>query len=252
MKEIEICVVAGSRPDLLKTTLESFQRRLLSHFSIIGAYVNIDPIFGDEIDKDHTVEVVRSYFPEAYVNTPATANFCTAVKHLWGATKSDLILHLEDDWIVNIDITPDMIENILTNPDVVQISFNNIHKKWDFSDGPFHQRLRRTKLFGLKIGPDRILPYFTTSPSFMRGSFARASAGLLDARFDPEKQFYNETNPGLQKAVKNHRNYILGKDQPYLVTDIGRDWRDKRHIQKSFVDGASVWQHDEMQSEPKP
>lgn len=245
MRELEICVVAGRRPELLRTTLESFQNRLFSHFVITNTYVNIDPIFGDDVDKDNTIDVVRSFFPKAEIRTPETANFCVAVRHLWQATKSELVLHLEDDWVANGDITPEMIEKALKDPKVAQVSFNNIHKKWDFSNGPFHERKRRIKLFGLDLGPRRSLPYFTTSPSFIKGSFARSSACLMDDRLDPEKQFYNKTNPELQLAVRNYRNYILGEGLPFLITDIGRDWRDKRHIQKSFIDGASVWQQDQ-------
>jgi hypothetical protein len=43
---IDVTLVAGSRPCLLRRTLESFSESLLCNFSLQRVVANVDPIFG--------------------------------------------------------------------------------------------------------------------------------------------------------------------------------------------------------------
>ena len=240
--KIDICLVAGRRSELLLRTLQSFEALVFRHFDIANCYANIDPIFGDAEEGDKTAAVVRSFFPDADIRTPETPNFCVAVKHIWSASRSDFVLHLEDDWVVNEDLTAQQILPLFDDPSIKQVSLNNFHKQWNFKKGPFHHNRRRHKFMGLRFKSGPTFPCFTTSPSFLRGDFARASSTLMDQKFDPEKQFYSDLNMELQSFVKPYRNFIYGDGKPFIITDIGRDWRDEHKIDKTFENGASVWQ----------
>jgi hypothetical protein len=97
-------------------------------------------------------------------------------------------------------------------------------------------------LLGVKIPTFNAIPRFTTSPSFLRGDFAKSCSNLMDPNKDPEKQFYSGVNPALQAYVRNQRNYIFSRDNYPVIADIGRDWRRERKIIKSIRDSNSVWE----------
>lgn len=83
---------------------------------------------------------------------------------------------------------------------------------------------------------------FGTSPQFLRGDYARRIGALLDPNLDPEKQMFHGLNPEIAKAQKPLRCALLGGvGIPYLIEDIGREWRDARKITKTVRRGRSIW-----------
>lgn len=241
MPSIDICLVAGRRPDLLKATLESFNESMFQNFDVANFHANIDPIFGYEDDEKRTKEIIWSFFPNAHIRTPDSPNFCTAVKQNWLSTQSPVIFHLEDDWVVNEPISAAEILDIFSDERVAQVSLNHFYKNWNYKRGPYHVQWPRWKVLGIKFKLGLPFPCFTTSPSFLSGDFARKAAALMDERFDPEKQFHNDVNRPLKKFIKPYKNFIYGEGKPYVITDTGRDWRDERKIKKSVINSTSVW-----------
>lgn len=242
--KIDICLVATRRPDLLRRTLSSFSEKILDHFEVGNFYANIDPAFGDENELRLCKEIIRKRFPHASINTPSSPSFGKAVQLTWSQTTSDAFLHLEDDWIANTEIEPTTIERVFQEREVAQISLNNVHKHWNFKKkGSYHTGRKSIKIFGLNIRHGERFPCFTTSPSFVRGDFGRNASRLIIPELDPEKQFYNDTNLALQRYAANYRNYILQMGPEFMITDIGRDWRDQRGISKLIEDGKSVWKN---------
>ncbi|MDP9572466.1 UNVERIFIED_ORG: hypothetical protein J2W66_002959 [Agrobacterium larrymoorei] len=242
MPTIDICLVAGRRPDLLKTTLQSFSASVFENFNVTNFYANIDPIFGGTDDEKRTQDVIRSFFPDAHITTPENPNFCTAVKRNWLSTQSPFVFHLEDDWVVNEKIFSAEILEIFSNKDVAQVSLNHFYKNWNYKHGPYHRQWPRWKVLGIKFKLGFSFPCFTTSPSFLRGDFARKAGALMDERFDPEKQFHNDVNRPLKKFIKPYKNFIYGERKPYVITDTGRNWRDERKIKKTLVNSTSSWE----------
>lgn len=242
MTTLDVCIVAGQRPDLLLETLRSFSDGLFQHFNIGACYTNIDPIFGNRAQGDATEEVIRTFFPNADIHRPQAPQFCAAVKHIWRSSRAEFIFHLEDDWLLNQALQPNDILPFFDNRSIAQVSLNHIEKLWDFKKGPFQEMSIKRRLFGLSFKTGQRFPCFTTSPSFLRGNFARTASSLLDERYDPEKQFYKGVNRQLERYVRPYRNYLYGQGRPFVITDIGRDWRDTRHISKTIVDHNSIWQ----------
>ncbi|MCK8778808.1 hypothetical protein M0654_02320 [Rhizobium sp. NTR19] len=238
---IDLCIVAGRRPKLLRKTLESFSKDVFAQFSFSNAFVNIDPVFGTEDDAVACIEVVREHFPQAVIYQPEKPGFCAAVKRLWGGTRSDYVFHLEDDWTALTTIGLQVLEPFL-DPKVMQVSFHTADQNWDIArKGHLHRRNDYARIFGIKIPLFRTFPKFTTSPSILRGDFARQAAALMDETRDPEKQFYSGVNPALERMAAPYDNYIFSPRQTPVIRDIGRDWRDQRQITKIIDNATSYW-----------
>ncbi|MGR6466213.1 hypothetical protein [Rhizobium sp. PAMB 3182] len=239
--ELDLCIVAGRRPDLLAQTLDSFAASVFPHFDIRNVFVNIDPIFGDVEDEAACVACVRGHFPPAEIFTPEVAGFAAAVQRLWSATKSRYVLHLEDDWIALTKIGREILEPF-ADPTIMQVSFHTADQNWDIArKGHLHRRNEYARLLGIKVPLFRSFPKFTTSPSILRGDFARKAASLMDVSRDPEKQFYSRVNPALERLAAPHDNYIFSPDQVPVIRDMGREWRDSRKIRKVITNATSNW-----------
>lgn len=240
--KIDVTIIAGRRPELLRATLDSFSHRAFAHHDVQNVFVNIDPIFGDEADLGACVEVVRRYFPSPVIFTPFDAGFGSAVKRLWSSTTSGFVMHLEDDWLALDDIDS-RIEACFESENVKQASFHTANQNWDIARrGYLHRRRRYTTILGIKLPLPRTYPKFTTSPSVIEGNFARMSAVLMDPLFDPEKQFYSGVNSALERAVACYDNYIFSPDRKPIVEDTGRTWREERGISKNIRNATSFWE----------
>lgn len=241
MSTIDLCIVATRRPDLLAQTLASFREKTLHKLDLRGAYLNLDPIFGSVEDHRACLDVFRSHFPDATIFQPESAGFCAAVATLWSATSADYVFHLEDDWIALQDMGEELLAPF-ADPTITQVSFHTADQNWNIRRrGHFHRRNEYAHLFGIKVPLFRTFPKFTTSPSILRGDFARHCAGLMDLSRDPEKQFYSGVNPAMENYVAGFRNYIFSPEARPVIKDLGREWREQRRIRKVITDSTSIW-----------
>jgi hypothetical protein len=221
LKEIDVTLVAARRPDLLELTLRSFRQNLLRHLHVRRLYVNLDPIWGDADDAAAVKGICGRHFDDVIYNEPAEPNFCAAVKWLWSQSECDWFLHLEDDWCLVWRINVMRLAAEAADSRVGQISFFNHRKAW------------RRGVWSRK---------FTTSPSLIRSKLARAVAAHMDMSFDPEKQLYDGRNPDVVAALAGYRHRFHGhRFAPLCIADTGREWRAERSIEKSRIDGVSMW-----------
>ncbi|GGD90041.1 hypothetical protein GCM10011390_06080 [Aureimonas endophytica] len=203
---------------------------------------NIDPVFGTSRAGEECAELIRAYDPQAEIFHPNEAGFAAAVARVWAASRAEIVLHLEDDWLLRKPVAPADILPFFAEKRTAQVSFNHANKNWDIAaKGPFCTIKRSRRLFGLALPMKIRIPNFLTSPSFYRGSVARSAARLLDPRFDPEKQFCRGLNPSLEAHVLRLRNRVVGEIGDYFIEDLGRAWRETRGIEKHLLDGQSVW-----------
>lgn len=241
MVSLDLCVTASRRPELLAITLQSFYEQVFCRFMPERVFVNLDPIFGSEADHSAVLSVVRERFPAAIIFEPEAPCFGAAVKRLWSATMADYVFHLEDDWVANCQINEDILFPF-KDKRVQQVSFHTAEQKWDIrKKGHVHERKIHLRLMGVKLPFYISTPRFTTSPSILRGAFARSAASLMDPQCDPEKQFYASVNMALEEFVKPFRNYIFSPAEVPVIKDIGREWRDARGIEKTVKNAVSTW-----------
>lgn len=241
MVSLDLCIVSGRRPELLAVTLDSFSQRVFCRLVPERVFVNLDPIFGSEEDHAAVLSIVRERFPEATIFEPETPGFGAAVKRLWLATRADYVFHLEDDWVANSNVDEDVFAPF-EDKSIQQVSFHR-NENWDFKKkGRFHEKRDYVRLMGIKLPFYTAMPQFTTSPSILKGDFARHAASLMDPSRDPEKQFYSSVNMELEKFAKPFRNYVFSPAGTPVIRDIGIEWREARGIQKNIQNGTSTWE----------
>jgi hypothetical protein len=239
MQRLDITLVSGCRPDLLVRTLASFQSGLFAHFAIGGVFANIDPVFGNEDDRAACRAAILGHFPGAEISEPETPGFGAAVARVWAATRGDLVFHVEDDWILNEPIGP---EDVLPLMSGATLSVVPVARElgWNGRD-LYNFRRRKTRFLGIPVGR-RHFNVFGTSPRFLEGAFARRCAELMNPALDPEKQMRPPGNPALIAYINEYRyRFLPSKAGAELITDIGREWRDARGIEKVVADGVSTW-----------
>lgn len=221
LEEIDVTLVAARRPELLELTLRSFRQNLLRDVSVRRLHVNLDPIWGSEEDAAAVRTLCKLYFDDVILNEPAEPSFSAAVKWLWSQSGCDWFLHLEDDWCLVWRIDMARLAAEAADSSVGQISFFNHRKAW------------RRGVWSRK---------FTTSPSLIRSSVARAAAGCMDTSLDPEKQLYDGRNPAAMQALSGYRHRFHGnRFAPLCIADTGRAWRAERNIEKTREEGVSAW-----------
>jgi len=233
VNSLDLTLVAGSRPELLQKTLESFKKHVFSYISIAQVFVNIDRHGGTESDRRECVKRVLSFFPHAYISTPAVNSFGGAVKHLWSLPQSQNFLHLEDDWLATRDVRLDRLKFA---PDIKT-------KQWFLVKPQVSQSILTSYRFRPVRGipffiPDPLSPAFTTSPSIINSAFAHNISRLLNADLNPEKQMFNALNPTLEEELKKFRSKALVSwwEKPFIC-DIGREWQKAQGIQVEIIDG---------------
>jgi hypothetical protein len=237
---LDITLVSGRRPGLLDRTLASFQAGLFANFPVAGLYANIDPVFGDEADHAACRAAILSRIPDAVIFEPDQPGFGRAVKTVWAATRSEVVFHLEDDWVLNEPLAPGDVFPLLTG-ETRALALVSKEIGYDGTE-TFNVRRPKKRFLRIPIGGRHEINIFGTSPRFLEGGFARACAALMDADLDPEKQMRAPLNPRLRAYMQNFRcRFLPARRQAELITDIGREWRDARGIDKVLDRGVSTW-----------
>ena len=236
---LDVTLVAARRPGLLRRTLASFQEGLFANFPLGAVHANIDPVFGDDADHAACRAAILATFPGAVISEPESPGFGRAVKALWAATGSEVVFHLEDDWLLNEPLRPEEVLPLLAG-DTRALALVSKEIGWNGHD-LYKETRTRVKLLGITVRRD-VVAAFGTSPRFLEGDFARRCAALMDPELDPEKQMRPPHNPDLRAYMRGFRcRFLPAREHAELITDIGRAWRDQRGIEKMVVGGTSVW-----------
>ena len=239
-KSYDLVLVCGRRPVLLERTLASFCRTVFPAFRFANVLVNIDPFCGTVADGHACADLIRAAFPDAQIFMPDRPGFGAAVIRLWQASESDILLHLEDDWLALEPLTPAEVERDLTG-DVTALTLMCATKN---TRNQKFQTARRIVRQPDGTDADQFVSAFSTSPGFFDGAFARQAAALMRPEFDPEKQFFRGLNHALEAFAFRHRcKFLFGKQSPFMIEDIGRDWQRDQGIVKSYDrrTGRSLW-----------
>lgn len=237
---LDVSLVCGARPGLLKETLESFSSRLFKNFDIKTCFVNLDPFEGGQEEVAACEEICREYFPRIVTRKPETPNFTRAVKWLWSQPQADWCFHMEDDWTLNREVRAEEFVAAQERR-VNQVTLMTREKNWGYRSH-FHYEPSRFVVLGKDFGKslNKKRPIFTTSPSFVQRTFAHQCSELMDETLDPEKQL-NYMNPPLNAYTAKFRNRFIGARREYVAVDIGRKHRDDQGILKTVENGASIW-----------
>jgi len=237
MEFVDITLICGSRPELLKQTLSSFSEKVFLNFSIGNVYVNIDPHGGGLSEQKKCSNVVKKVFPDAQINLTAKPNFARAVCYLWKKPKSKYFLHLEDDWMALSPIFQKSIKNLFVKK-VKQIQIVKPRIEQSLLS---RNRWRPYSMSPLYL-PNFKKPSFATSPSFIESNFAIEVALRINESLHPEKQMFNGMNPELENFLQQYISTALVRWwQPPKIKDIGRNWLVENGIEASIINGKHVY-----------
>ena len=141
--KIDVSLICGRRPSLLRRTLASFDERVFRNFDIANCYANIDPFAGSADEGEICQALIRERFPDARITMPAAPGFGMAVKTAWSSSTAPAVLHLEDDWICLEDIKPEMVFPLLDGKTkAVKLVCKELN--WNGTD-LFYERERRRR-----------------------------------------------------------------------------------------------------------
>lgn len=245
--QVDITLVAGARPDLLRRTLDSFDAGFFQGAPLGTVYANVDLWGGDQAARAETVDLLRARFTRVETRQPEQPGFGAAVKWLWAQPRAPHFLHLEDDWLLRTPLRWTEIAPLFAG-NTRQVSLMTRQKYWRHRY-PFHVMRRWVGVGPVQLWArlERERPIFTTSPAFLERNFAHECAARMRADMDPEKQLYGGPapglfwNPDLATYTAPYANRLFGKWSSPPIEDIGRDWRKARNLEKHLVDGKSVW-----------
>jgi hypothetical protein len=214
----EVTMTATRRPELLKRTLSTFQRRMFKgEMKKTRLFINVDPV-GDDINSWDVVRVADEYFGEVVARCPYTPHFPTAFKWCWSMTNAQVIFNLEEDWECLTDIDFNYAVELMNFVEVLRLSFapcSDFNKSWNHFI-PWNGRY-------YEVPEDRKgLLGFSGNPSFISRRFVNVALTMIDGVGNPEKQL--KWRPGHE--LQNYKYGVYGyPGMPAAVLDIGRDWK---------------------------
>lgn len=227
---IDIVMTATIRPRVVYETLSSFCENVFLKSEDFRLIINIDPV-GENVHPEEVVNVCKSFFKDVVYNVPETANFAKAVMWVWKTSESDVVFHLEDDWLVTSEVDIYSMIGILKKDK----SIANLRlSKYDIPD---KQVVRLWKAFYTYTGNG----YFVTSknnqfglnPMLLKREFIQEALPLMSESSNPEKQFRPSSNEKMNKLINKWNYGLFGKPgSKALVVDNGLKWRQKMGFDK--------------------
>lgn len=217
--DLDVCVVAINRPNLLDSTLNSFTKNILSEWPNRRLIMNVDPM-PNSVNKDDFIRIGMKYFESGIIRFTDKGDFSNAVKWTWSNSKADIIFNLEDDWLCFSLAKRRFIESVFQFSSCVQIRLPKRHQ---------------LKLF------DNSTSGFSLNPSFIIGDWARRIAKQLESKLDPEKQirhklanitYYNKTIPSF--------DIYRSMTKLPMIYDTGAIWKRNHRLEKKTGDNYEV------------
>jgi len=216
---IDFTTPAMVRPEIIDQTYSSFSNRLKGvDLKKCRLIINIDPLPTD-VSRKNVVKVAKKYFGEVIYNYPDTANFSAACNWIWSQAETDCIFHLEDDWVLKVDVN---MKKLIRH-------FNE------------NKNLQAIQLRAYRFAYNKI----ALSPLIMHKKVYKHIAGKLDITLNPEVQMRGERFKGLIMPYPTKKISHKGKIITYpkarnqiILRDIGRKWIKKTEYTKQKVKKA--------------
>lgn len=216
-------MTAALRP-LLDVTLSSLLRWVRCR-EVISLVLNIDPApAAADLTARQVADIAGRLFPVAWCHMPDKPSFAAAVRHVWGATRADVVFHVEDDWEFTAPVDLDAAAVLVRDGSADMVRLGAA-----LADGrPVHP-----------VGAPAAGP--SLPPGVWRGSLCRALAAGMRIDMDPERQLWLGVNPALTPALRGLR--VAEQREPIVCRDLGRVWAQARKLAKwsTTERGSITW-----------
>jgi hypothetical protein len=243
MDTFDVAIVATLRPELLKRTLTSFIDNLWGKAywtTIAKFYVNVD-LAGAPNERE--VEPLRMKVQEILFRILGKENVVINYKQphfptawLWGIqnTTSNLVFHLEEDWVMDYKIDFEKMYGMF-------VKYKRLkHLRLSF----FKSTEEYVRLWGkynanwngdfFNIEDSDIIPVgWCGHPSLNDGKWLRKVAEKIDPGMNPEKQFHRNQTIVDEFIKGNQFGVFQPQNTDRTLTDIGREWMKANGFVKS-------------------
>lgn len=199
---IGITTTAVCRPEILEKTYASFFKNTKNiDLSNCKLYINIDnmPLFKD---AQEVIAVAKKYFKKVKYNISDEPHFTKAVHWCWDNASEDIILHLEDDWILTESINFNEIKETMLTRNIVQVAL----------------RAYKNKYKGMMV----------LSPSFIKKKIYKKIVRKMDFRKNPELQLRDYQR---YPFLLNPTGFVV-YSKGIVLKDIGKQWIEKTNYTK--------------------
>jgi hypothetical protein len=240
---IDITMTAVIRPEVLRKTLRSFCSNLFYddkyNYRLI---INVDPI-GEDKDPMKVVGVAQSFFDNVVYNIPKEPSFPKAVMWVWSKISSDMVFHLEDDWIMLRQISlRNMIDLLEEKEELACLNFirKDLDKKKRIS---FHGT---TYVYKNEYYVSRKPFGFSLNPTLIKAEFIEQVLPNMVTDDNPEKQI-RVTNKKMNGILYDWEFGIYAK--PFQTKTIygknGLEWRISMGLIKPKTKAFLTWVKEE-------
>lgn len=213
MNSIDITTTSCIRPEIIRQTYNSFSEKIINlDLFKCRLIINIDPI---PEENTYLIKEMKKtcydYFENVVFNTPDKPNFTKALNWCWQQATTEIILNLEDDWILKDEVDFFKVKNIFNEEkNIYQLSLSETNEEGKIS----------------------------LAPSFLSKRFYKQIAGNLDTNINPEIQLrgkkFNIEMPSQQENILNNKK-VFFYDKKSLIKDIGRDWIKSTRYKKPLI-----------------
>jgi len=203
---MDVTIVATLRPDIIRQTMESMSQMICTRTFYLRSIVNVD-LIGDDCSPYDVLNEVEKIIPIHKYNIADKPSFARAVRWVWRNSTSQYVLHVEDDWKFQRKIDLDWCAKQMEKGDADYIRFAKRMR-------PVDNEKRHPSLL----------------PSLWVGVIVRSLSEIMVDNKDPEKQLrYGLGNEMIDLLLPKQ---IVDYPGGICVSDIGREWRNRRNLVK--------------------
>jgi len=231
---IDMIMTAVIRPKVIEKTLASLRRNLVTERKI-NLVINLDPIGEAPSSVPSIIEIVKYYFPNAYIYQPLKADHVEAFKWCWEKISTSFGIFWEDDYVLREPIYLDYLIHIMNEtPKIGQIHFD----RKDKSILTYPGYRRKFSPFSKYLLERRIGKSIGGPPSLLRKEYITQI--LPHISLEPD---ICSRRKCVKEILKEWRflTYLGALSKGSLVEDIGTEWRKEQGLAKVKQPKGLIW-----------
>lgn len=231
----DLVMVATLRPELLKTTLNSFKENLFQNrLKQTKLIINLDMVGSEENHVYENYMEIQSIlynlkFKEILLRVSNKPHFGIAWFWAMVQARSELIFYLEEDWQLLKQVNFDkMLKLFREDEKLVHLRLSQFASRDTTCKNWNKFLVWNGKYFEPKIEEKGLLG-FCGHPSLNRRSFLRNCMLYMDPYANPEKQIKTHRIPTEIDDLINESNFgsFIKPNEPAQIIDLGRIWMQK-------------------------
>ena len=223
MHQIDICMTAALRPEILERTLGSIKKNMQwgGGFQLV---VDIAPVGEKQYSQAHIASICRKHFSKTHIRALTDSRQAEALMWTWGHAESPFILQWEDDWELDAPIDLEQMINCMPI-DMGILCFDRINKSVLNYPGYKGQVHPTDDNVFLRVNSKSL----GGPPSVMRIEYVRQALKIIDGTRCLDLMSHDADVMALLKKWKIGI-YVGADGRGNLVRDLGKDWKKQNGV----------------------